>query len=182
MPLQHLLRHSLVYGAILSAVMLTIIFASFFIAPGIWVDSAPPLVREAAGPMSPRDEQAKGIIQVITIVAIVMVLSSSILRLLALSSGRANFWSIVLSIFLVIQVYNLVDLLLVDWLLVATIRPSFVVFPGTEQVAAYGDYGFYLRGFVIGIFGALLFGIVGAIITLGLRKVLGTNRKEQRGG
>ncbi len=61
--------------------------------------------------------------------------------------------------------FNLVDLLLIDWLLICTITPKFAVIPGTEGMAGYKDYVFHLRGFLIGILisvvtGLLIAGIV----------------------
>ena len=37
-----------------------------------------------------------------------------------------------------------------DWLIVVTIRPRFLILPGTEGLAGYADYGFHFRGFLIG--------------------------------
>ena len=46
--------------------------------------------------------------------------------------------------------FNLVDLLVMDWLIVCTITPRFLVLPGTEGMAGYKDYRTHPRGFVIG--------------------------------
>lgn len=39
---------------------------------------------------------------------------------------------------------------LLDWLIVVRIRPQFMILPGTEGLAGYGDYGFHFRGFLVG--------------------------------
>lgn len=33
----------------------------------------------------------------------------------------------------------------VDWLMICTWRPRRLVYPGTEDCAGWGDYGFHLR-------------------------------------
>lgn len=37
------------------------------------------------------------------------------------------------------------DLLVVDWLVICRWRPKWVVIPGTEDCAGWGDYGFHLK-------------------------------------
>jgi len=46
--------------------------------------------------------------------------------------------------------FNVVDLLLLDWPLVAVV-PRFMVLAGTEGSAGYKDYGFHFRGFLVGV-------------------------------
>ena len=43
------------------------------------------------------------------------------------------------------MIFNLVDLILLDWLLFTYIQPRFVVLPGTEGLAGYRDYWFHFR-------------------------------------
>jgi hypothetical protein len=53
----------------------------------------------------------------------------------------------------VLLVFNAVDLLILDWLVFATLRPRIVVLPGTEGAQGYGDYGFHFRAFLKGLGG-----------------------------
>jgi hypothetical protein len=48
------------------------------------------------------------------------------------------------------SVFNVLDWLVLDWLLV-WFQPHFVVLPGTEGMAGYRSYWFHFRGFLIGI-------------------------------
>jgi hypothetical protein len=50
----------------------------------------------------------------------------------------------------VVFCFNLVDWLVLDWLVFCTLTPSFLVIPGTEGLAGYKDYGFHFRGFLVG--------------------------------
>jgi hypothetical protein len=62
------------------------------------------------------------------------------------------------------MVFNLVDLLVFDWLIALTIRPKFMILPGTQGSQGYHDYGFHFRGFLKGTLGGLL----GSLILAGL--------------
>ena len=37
-----------------------------------------------------------------------------------------------------------------DWLLVCTVRPAWLIIPGTENCGSYSDYGHHFKGFLIG--------------------------------
>jgi uncharacterized membrane protein len=173
-PFAALLQHSLLYGAILSLVMSGVIFASFFLFPRIWVNSAPADIQQIVGAMTPHDQRVKRIARLLTLIFAFGLIVHSISQLVALGDGKISFSQVALSVFLIIQVFNLVDLLLIDWLLIATIRPSFVVFPGTEHLAGYRDYGFYFVGFLKGIIGSAILSLVVAAITQALLLLAGS--------
>jgi hypothetical protein len=65
------------------------------------------------------------------------------------------------------MVFNIVDWLLLDWLMFCTLTPRFLVIPGTEGMSAYKDYGFHFRGFLKGCVFSVLAGLViAAIVSL----------------
>jgi len=66
------------------------------------------------------------------------------------NGGGIPFRTAFVHLFVMLSVFNVVDLLLIDWPLVA-IRPRFMVLPGTEGSAGYKDYWFHFRGFLVGI-------------------------------
>lgn len=50
----------------------------------------------------------------------------------------------------ILMIFNLVDLLIIDWLIFCWITPRFVVIPSTEGMKGYKDYKIHLRGAMIG--------------------------------
>ncbi len=64
----------------------------------------------------------------------------------------------------VVLIFNLFDLLIVDWLMFCTWTPQFVVLPGTEGMAGYKDYGLHFRGFLIGTVIVAVISVIIAII------------------
>lgn len=48
------------------------------------------------------------------------------------------------------MVFNLFDLLVLDWLIMVRIQPKFIILPGTEGMKIYNDYSFHFRGFLKG--------------------------------
>lgn len=52
---------------------------------------------------------------------------------------------------IILQTFNVFDLIVLDWLIVVAWRPALVVLPGTEGMPDYRDLGFHLRAFTKGI-------------------------------
>jgi hypothetical protein len=70
----------------------------------------------------------------------------------------------------ILMMFNLVDLIVIDWLIFNTLQPRFIILPGTEGMAGYHDYGFHFRQFLKGTAGSLVVSLmIAAITTLVMR-------------
>src|SRR5687767_10221039 len=116
LPFPVLIEHSLIYGSILSVVMTIIILTSLYLRPQIWLDDAPADLKAAVGPMSERDKRIRRFLGVPTMLFVGGLLIHAILRLASHTGGQVHFVDVAVSTFLIIQVFNLVDLLIIDWL------------------------------------------------------------------
>jgi hypothetical protein len=65
--------------------------------------------------------------------------------------GDISFLAAFIHLFFMFSAFNLLDWLVLDWLIVVTIRPRFIILPGTEGLAGYEDYRFHFHGFLIGM-------------------------------
>ncbi len=75
---------------------------------------------------------------------------ASLLALRRLAGGALTFADAAIATFIILMTFNLVDLLLLDWLLVETIRPRFITIPGVDMPNMFGGYAYHFRGFLIG--------------------------------
>jgi hypothetical protein len=158
-----LLEWALVCGLLLSAVLVVIMLVSVRIAPDIWVGDYPPDIRERYGPMSPRAARLRPFIAVPFFVAFFVVPVLGLARLESLV-GSVGFLEAFWFAFSALLVFNLVDLLVLDWLIFCTLRPRVVVLPGTQGMAGYRNYRFHFVGFLKGLgfcaFGGLLIAVL----------------------
>jgi hypothetical protein len=166
-----LLGHSLWFGLILSLVLGILIWGSIYINPEIWLNDYPPDIRAKYGPASEKAKKQKKILVAIFFPTFLAVLFVSMFQIPGVTGNRLAFLPVFLNLFVILMVLNLIDLLIFDWLIGIVIRPRFMILPGTEGMAGYQDYGFHLRGFLIGIpgFGILslvLAGIVMAVASI----------------
>ena len=94
------------------------------------------------------------------------VLAIPLIGLVSLQStlGPISFLLALAFSFLVLLVFNVFDLLVLDWLLFCTIQPRPMILAGTEGMAAYRYYRFHFVGFLKGLGFCAVGGIVIASI------------------
>ena len=70
--------------------------------------------------------------------------------LLRFRAERADFLTMFWFLFIIAMSWNVIDHMVMDWLLVCTVRPAWLIIPGTENCSSYSDYGYHFKGFLIG--------------------------------
>ena len=146
-----LLTHSLLYGTVLSILSAAVLLLNAWRNPESMVDDYPPDIRAQHGPMSGEARRHKKFVSLPFGVILIGLLALSIMRL-----PEITFTSVFVNVAVMLALFNLVDLLLLDWLLFNTIRPRFMVLPGTEGMPGYSDYGFHFRQFLKGTAGGII--------------------------
>lgn len=62
--------------------------------------------------------------------------------------------------------FNLLDLIVLDWLIFCTVRPKYLMLEGTEAMKEYCDYVFHLKAAGKGLLISIVFSAAAAAITL----------------
>ncbi|HET6847103.1 MAG TPA: hypothetical protein VFH29_09730 [Anaerolineales bacterium] len=166
-----LVNAALVNGAVLSITLVLIMFVSGKLALDMWVGDYPPDVRQKFGPMSARARRLRPYFAAAVFLAVLII---PILGLSAFRSanGAVAFLPALVFGMISVFVFNLFDLLILDWLLFCTIQPLSMVLPGTEGMAGYRDYRFHFIGFLKGLGFCLIGGLVIAALWLGVQTFL----------
>lgn len=165
MNLSTLLTYSILHGVILTAGLSVMIFGSLYINAEMWLQDYPPDVRAKFGPMSDRAKKQRAWLAVPFFLYLVGVLVVSIVRLEPLV-GSLTFTAVFSHTFTLLFTFNLLDLLVLDWLVMMTWRPRFAILPGTEGLAGYNDYRFHFNGFLKGSVGILIGSLLIAAIVM----------------
>jgi len=150
MTLWPIVSHAVLYGVILSGVLFTLILGLVRINPEIMLKDYPPDIQAKYGPMSERSKRQRIPVAILVIVVLFGIVTLSFQDLGTDPQGDLSFFTTFVHLFVMFSVFNLLDWLVLDWLIVVTIRPSFIILPGTEGLAGYEDYRFHFRGFLIG--------------------------------
>ena len=132
-------------GSLMNGALTAVIFGSLYLNPEIWVHDAPPDIREKFGPKSEKAKRQTTLIAIpFFLILFGGVIRSNIL-LKRQNGGRLPFKTAFLNAYGLFLYFWLFDLVILDWLIFVTLKPSFLIFPGTEGMAGYDDYGFHLK-------------------------------------
>ena len=166
------LKNGITFGLVLSILVTALIAAGYWVNPEVWLSQYPPDIRNKVGLVSDKTREQSRVFTLLFVVFLLGTLVVSLLRLWQLRNGQMTFQSSFISTFTLLIVFNLFDILVLDWLVLVTIRPSRIILPGTEGMKGYGDYMFHLRGFLAGLILALFIGLVLAGISVLLARII----------
>ncbi len=159
------IRESVVIGAVLSAVLTILIVVSLMINKEMWLQDYPPDVKAKWGPMSEKAKRQRLAFAIPFFGLMIGAMVYAVIRLEALLATPPSFLAIFVSIVIVFGLFNLVDAVIIDWLILVVLWPGLGVLPGTEGMAGYKDTRLWtinlLKGFILApIAGALVAAIV----------------------
>lgn len=168
--LMAVLQHGLVYGGLTTVLMSVIIFGSLYQNPEIWLHDAPAEIQARLGPMSATAKRQRLSWALAMGVGLVGLMVWSIIQLPIVTGAPLTFTAVFLSTLVMLMTFNLVDLLIIDWLIIVTLQPRWMMLKGAEDLVDYNDYGFHGRAFLKGTVGIVL----ASAVIAGLAVVLAT--------
>lgn len=159
-----LIRHGLKYGFLFSLLFSALLLVMARINPEMLLNDYPPDIKARYGPMKAGTRKQARPFVFLFLLILLGTLVAMLAHLALLLGGQPSSPAVFIVVFTAMFTFNLVDLFVLDWLVFNTLRPKFVILPGTEGMAGYKDYLFHFRGFLIGT----LVCIVVALLTTGL--------------
>ena len=147
----------LVDGGSLSLIATIMILFIMKINPRIFLHDYPKEIQAVAAPKTTEEKRLSLVLGIPFLLALLLV---PFVSTLALNTESAPFYVLFVNAFGVSMVFNIVDWLILDWLVFCTLTPRFLVIPGMEGMAAYKDYGFHFRGFLAGCVFSIFAGLV----------------------
>jgi hypothetical protein len=166
-------QHALVYGLLMSAILLGIVLASLFFNPNIGLKDYPPEVRKKGRKSQHRDTARHrywfGIpFLLVTVLAVGLAIS----QIPRVTGQPLEFLDAFLTALIMLMVFNLLDLLVLDILLGMVIKPVFITPPGTEGMAAHRNVEYYLKAFLRTSLMMLLVSVAFAAFAMAIDTVL----------
>jgi len=135
---------------------------ALWINPRIFLHDYPAKIQEMVPPKTRTERQ---LTYVFGVPVMLMLLLGPFYSTLSLKTyGEAQFWAFWLNAAGVMWVFNIVDWLILDWLIFCTLTPRFIIIPGSEGMAEYKDYLFHFLGFLKGT----TFSIIGGLVIAGI--------------
>jgi hypothetical protein len=146
-----MVRLAIFDGLVLSAAVAALLLAILRINPEMMLNDYPADIRGKFGKISVKAKRQRAVASVIMLAVIVAIMSWSFRRLDRMVGGDITVGDAFQHLLIAWMIFNLVDLVLIDFVLVR-MQPRFLVLPGTEGMAGYGNYRHHVVGFLWGLF------------------------------
>lgn len=154
-------------GLLYAFFLIAIVTVSQFYNPRLWLNDYPKEIQDMVPQMSKQEKTIKGLIG---IPFLLIMFGYPVFSTYALKLSMGSSFTILIAFFnmlIICSIFNLFDLLILDWLIFCFINPKYLTLKGTAGSKAYKDYGFHLRaarkGFRITV---LVSAIVSIIISI----------------
>ncbi|HRI67115.1 MAG TPA: hypothetical protein PK156_22880 [Polyangium sp.] len=131
----------------------------------------PPDVQAKAGPMPEVSRRRAKRMQIPLVLVSDFVVACGLWQLRSLL-GELRFAETFLASTVIFQIWNLIDLLWLDWFILMTLRPRFMILPGTDGLAGYRDYKFHVNKFGRGIVLTTIMALIVTVVAVGLEALI----------
>lgn len=164
-----MIYYGLGYGSLLSVLLSIMILVSLWVNPEMWLHDAPKEVQEKHGPMSAKARRQRAIFIVPFFAVVIGVPWWALYQLPGATGQPYTFGTIFMTLFVMFMLFNLIDLVVIDWLIVEVWRPNFLRRGRLGALMTRRYYLFHFIGFCKGSVGLtlvslLVAGVMAAII------------------
>lgn len=162
-----LLSHGLAYGIVLSLIMTVIIVGSLYVNPRFWLQDYPEPIRDKLLPLTAGEKRAQRLLM-LPFLAFMIGIPLYAVWTLKVQAGGLAFLDAFVGAFVVLNIFNLVDAVIINLLLLAFLTPKFAIPAGAGDLSLYlRDWGAYLANYLESIVLAAVLGLViAAVVTL----------------
>lgn len=166
---EFVIRESLTIGMLLSTVLTIMTVVSLMINKEMWLQDYPPDVKAKWGPISEKAKRQHLVFAISFFGVLIGAITYDVIRLTSVLGTLPSFLATFASMVIVLALFNLVDAVIIDWLILLVLWPGLGVLPGTEGMASYKDARRWIKNLLKGFVLAPLAGVLVAGIVIILR-------------
>ena len=164
---------ALIEGLIWSVLWMIYVYILVSRFPWEMLHDYPEDIQKASTLPAPSDEQKKKAKIFSVLFSLVIFGALIVFGVLQYAGEKVPFPEILLFTFIIAMIWNVVDLVIMDWLIICKLTAKWVVIEGTEGCRGYKDYMYHFKGFLIGcVYSVILALIISGIDYLILRFVV----------
>jgi K+ transporter len=154
------IQHIFIYGGLLSVAMGALIFGSLYYNARLWLQDYPAEVRAKVPPLTPAEKRDQRVLMIPFLLIMVGVPFYATHLLRVENGGAIPFLIAYLSTFLVLNVFNLFDAVIIDLVVLTFMTPAFAVIPGAEGMEHLNrDWNAHWKNYLKGIVFAAVFSL-----------------------
>jgi hypothetical protein len=171
----NLLRTIFLFGVPLAICLFALMVIMLKRNPRLLLHAYPEDVRAAVEPKSLAEKRKSAYW---TAMFLILAVAFPFSAALASKAANRQFLEIFFTAFGVLQLFNFMDWLLFDWLIVCTLTPAFLVIPGTDGMAGYKNYRMHVASFLVGSMLAIVLGLLIVTIVVALPVFSASDRAD----
>lgn len=144
----------------MSVVLAVLVIASLMVNKEVWLQDYPPDVKAKWGPMSQKAKRQRVLFLLPFLGVVVVAMTCTVVRLKLVLGADPAFLALFAAVAIEFAVFNLVDAVIIDWLVLMVLWPGLAVLPGTEGMSGYRDTRLWTKNFLKGFVFALIAGVL----------------------
>ncbi len=161
-----LISDILLHGLILSIGISVIILGGTALNPRIVLNDYPPEIQALVPPITQAEKRGQALMTICVLGFLLLVAIYSNVQVVT-RSGEALFLPLLVNSYLVFEIFNLFDLIVLDYFILLVLRPKFLFIEGVDSLAQYQPFAFHLKGFFKGLgIGFVLSLVIAAVCTI----------------
>ncbi|MBQ8996000.1 MAG: hypothetical protein IJ091_09305 [Oscillospiraceae bacterium] len=141
---------ALLKGLIWSVLWILYVYMLLKCFPWEMVHEYPDDIKEKTTLKEPNEEEKKRGKRIGGAYSVALFAILAVFPILYFRSSPVSFWTVFFYTWIIAFTWNVIDLVVMDWLFVCTLTPDWIVLPGTKGCKGYKDYGFHFKGFLLG--------------------------------
>ncbi len=149
LPLAYILQ----YGLVFSLGFAFLVLGGLYLNPRLMLASYPAEVQAQQPPLNPAEKRQQIVFGILVwgyALGGLLYFTAELAARLTARSGQAAFLPLFLGTYLVFEIVNLFDLLVIDYWLLLVLKPKSLFIPGALALAQEQGFGFHLKGFLKG--------------------------------
>ncbi len=162
------LGQAVLHGLLLSVVLSILILGALAYNPRLFLQDFPKPIQEALPPLTNREKRERLLVAVPFLIAVLGIPLWGVLSWSA-AQGDIGFLEAFAYLWVVWMVFNAVDLVILDWLIVVAWHPRFITPPEFAPLLHHNTYRFHFIGFLKG---TALITVASAVLGLVLSALL----------
>ena len=145
-----MITNALLNGIIWSVLWIVYVYMLLKCFPWEMVHEYPEDIKQKTTLEAPTDEQKKNAKLYGGMASVALFVILAVFPILYYQNTPDTFLHIFFYTWIIAFTWNVIDLIVMDWLLVCTITPDWLILPGTKDCEGYKDYKFHFIGFLQG--------------------------------
>lgn len=136
--------HALGVGTLSALGAGTVLITVLLATPYTFLKDAPEDIREHAAEPNRTQQRAATATGLAFIIAFAVALGTPAWTW-TMKHPDTSYWSLALMALTTSILFAIIDILIIDWLIICTLRPKRIVYPGTENCAGWRDYSYHVK-------------------------------------